>query len=131
MSAFAVISIFDAVAKFGIAILLFYSLIDRLILYAVLHVLIQLIVCLIYAVYCKKKFEESNYHFIWNKKVSLSVLSFAGWTLTGNIAVMGYTQGLNILLNIFFGAIVNAAAEKAALRYAVQSGLLQSIKHFS
>lgn len=109
MSAFAVISIFDAVAKFGIAILLFYSLIDRLILYAVLHVLIQLIVCLIYAVYCKKKFEESNYHFIWNKKVSLSVLSFAGWTLTGNIAVMGYTQGLNILLNIFFGAIVNAA----------------------
>lgn len=109
MSAFAVISIFDAVAKFCIALSLFYSPIDRLILYAISYVFIQLIVRLIYMIYCKKKFVESSYHFTWNRKISTKVLSFAGWTLTGNISVMGYTQGLNILLNIFFGAVVNAA----------------------
>lgn len=109
MSAFAVISIFDAVAKFCVAISLFYSPIDRLILYAILYVFIQLIVRLIYMIYCKKKFVESSYHITWDKKISTNVLSFAGWTLTGNISVMGYTQGLNILLNIFFGAVVNAA----------------------
>lgn len=109
MSAFAVISIFDTVAKFLIAIFLFYSPIDRLIIYAILHVFIQLIVRLIYMLYCKKRFQESSYRIMWDKEISVKVLSFAGWTLTGNIAVMGYTQGLNILLNIFFGAVVNAA----------------------
>lgn len=109
MSVFAIISIFDAVAKFLLALLLFVSPIDRLILYAVLHVLIQLIIRVIYTVYCKKNFEESNYTLMWDKSISGHVLSFAGWTLTGNLAVMGYTQGLNILLNMFFGAVVNAA----------------------
>lgn len=109
MSAFAAISIFDAVTKLLIALLLFYTPIDCLIIYAVLHVSIQLIIRLIYTIYCKKRFEESHYHLIWDKKMSLNILSFAGWTLTGNIAVMGYTQGLNILLNLFFGTVVNAA----------------------
>ena len=109
MSAFAVISIFDALAKFGVAVFLFYSPIDRLISYAILYVLILIIIRLIYTFYCKKNFEESSYHITWDKMISTKVLSFAGWTLTGNIAVMGYTQGLNILLNIFFGAVVNAA----------------------
>lgn len=109
MSAFAVISIFDAVSKFFVAVLIFYSSIDRLILYSVLYVIIQLIIRLIYIIYCKKNFEESSYHITWDKLISKKILSFAGWTLTGNVAVMGYTQGLNILLNIFFGTVVNAA----------------------
>ena len=109
MSAFAAISIFDALAKFGVAVFLFYSPIDRLISYAILYVLILIIIRLIYTFYCKKNFEESSYHITWDKMISTKVLSFAGWTLTGNVAVMGYTQGLNILLNIFFGAVVNAA----------------------
>lgn len=109
MSAFAAISIFDALAKFCVAVFLFYSPIDRLISYAILYVLILIIVRLIYTFYCKKNFKESSYHITWDKNISTKVLSFAGWTLTGNVAVMGYTQGLNILLNIFFGAVVNAA----------------------
>lgn len=109
MSAFAAISIFDALAKFCVAVFLFYSPIDCLISYAILYVLILIIVRLIYTFYCKKNFEESSYNITWDKNISIKVLSFAGWTLTGNVAVMGYTQGLNILLNIFFGAVVNAA----------------------
>ena len=79
MTAFAFISIFDAVSKFGIAILLFYSPIDRLILYAILHVLIQLIIRLFYAFYCKRRFEESKYKFTWDKQISSHILSFAGY----------------------------------------------------
>lgn len=109
MSAFAAISILDSVLKFGIALLLFHSPIDRLILYSVLHVLVQLIVRLIYTIYCKKHFPESLYRIRWDRTISSNIISFAGWTLTGNISVMGYTQGLNILLNIFFGTVVNAA----------------------
>ena len=109
MSIFAIISIFDAVAKLLATLFLFYSPIDRLILYAILHVLIQLIDRIIYTIYCKRHFYESSYSLTWDKKISTDILSFAGWTLTGNVAVMGYTQGLNILLNIFFGAAVNAA----------------------
>lgn len=109
MSAFAAISIFETVAKFFVAIVLFYSPIDCLVLYAILQVFIQLVIRTIYMLYCKTKFEESSYRIIWDKKISSNILSFAGWTLTGNVAVMGYTQGLNILLNIFFGTVVNAA----------------------
>ena len=109
MSAFALISIFDAISKFIVAVLLFYSPVDRLVLYSVLYVVIQLIIRLIYMIYCKKNFEESSYHFTWDKTISKKILSFAGWTLTGNVSVMGYTQGINILLNLFFGAVVNAA----------------------
>lgn len=109
MSAFALISIFDAISKLFVAVLLFYSPIDRLILYSVLYVVIQLLIRLIYMVYCKRNFKESSYHFEWDNIISKKILSFAGWTLTGNVAVMGYTQGLNILLNIFFGTVVNAA----------------------
>ena len=60
-------------------------------------------------IYCKKNFIESKYRFVWDKKISNQILSFACWTLSGNVAVMGYTQGINILLNIFFGTAVNAA----------------------
>lgn len=109
MSAFALISIFDAVAKLLIALYLFITPADRLIVYAVLLVLVQFVDRLIYTIYCKMKFQESKYKFLWDKNVSYNVLSFAGWTITGNIAVMGYTQGLNILLNLFFGTAVNAA----------------------
>lgn len=109
MSAFAIVSIIDALCKFLIAIAILYAPIDRLILYAILHVIVQMLVRLIYMIYCKKNFQESKYHFRWDNEISSKILSFAGWTLSGNIAVMGYTQGINILLNIFYGTTVNAA----------------------
>ena len=109
MTAFAVISILSTISNFIVALLLFISPIDRLVLYAILHVLVQLTIRLIYITYCRKHFTESKYKITWDKQLSKNVISFAGWTLTGNIAVVGYTQGLDIILNLFFGAIVNAA----------------------
>ena len=109
MSAFAIISILSTIANLFIALVLFISPIDRLIAYSILHVIVQLIIRFIYIIYSRKNFEESQYSICWDKTVSSDVVSFAGWTLTGNLAVIGYTQGLNILLNMFFGAVVNAA----------------------
>lgn len=109
MTAFAVISIFDSIAKLSVAFVLFITTFDRLIVYAILIVFIHIVVRCIYTIYCSKNFEESNFKLVLDKDISKKVLSFAGWTLTGNVAVMGVTQGLNILLNIFFGAAVNAA----------------------
>lgn len=109
MSAFAYISIFEAVAKLLVVYLLLLSSWDRLIYYAFLILLVQLFVRLIYGFYCKKHFLESKYHWTHDKQLFREMLGFAGWNFWGNCAGMALTQGLNLLLNMFFGPIVNAA----------------------
>ena len=70
---------------------------------------VQLIIRILYGTYCKHSFSESNFHFIWDRTMFKNMSSFAGWSLFGCLAGAGQTQGLNILLNIFFGPTVNAA----------------------
>lgn len=109
MSAFAFISIMDAVLKFLIAILLVHSKGDRLILYALLLMLVLLLDRIIYGIYCRKNFSEVKIKLLFDKTLFHSMFSFAGWTLNGNLAVMGLNTGLNMLLNMFFGPVVNTA----------------------
>ena len=71
--------------------------------------LVQIAIRLCYSVYCKRNFSETKLPFNVNKKLFYQMLHFAGWTMGGNLAMMTYTQGLNVLLNIFFGPVVNAA----------------------
>lgn len=109
MGAFAYISILEVILKLIIVYVLVVFHYDKLKLYAVLIFIIQMLVCLVYSTYCKKHFRET--HFVWtrDKKLFFRMLVFAGWTMNGNLAVMGYTQGLNLLLNMFFNPVVNAA----------------------
>lgn len=109
MSAFAYISIADAVLKLLIVYLLVVIPYDKLIIYAVLLFVIQSFDQIVYIVYCSKHFEEIRSRCCYDKKQFKEIFAFAGWTMNGNLAVMGYTQGLNILLNMFFGPAVNAA----------------------
>lgn len=109
MSAFAYISIVDAVLKLLIVYLLVVIPYDKLIIYAVLLFVIQSFDQIVYIVYCSKHFEETRSRCCYDKKKFKEIFAFAGWTMNGNLAVMGYTQGLNILLNMFFGPAVNAA----------------------
>lgn len=127
MSAFAYISILEVVARLLIVVLLFIIPYDRLIIYAVLIVFVQLMIRLIYVIYCRKHFEESAYSLIWDKNKSYRILSYAGWTINGNIAYLGSTQGLNILLNMFFGPVVNAAR---GISVQVQSAVNQFFANF-
>lgn len=109
MSAFAYISIADAVLKLLIVYLLVIIPYDKLIIYAILYFCIQAFDRIVYGVYCSRHFEETHTRLRYDGKLFREIFSFAGWTMNGNLAVMGYTQGLNILLNIFFGPAVNAA----------------------
>ena len=109
MSAFAYISILEAVFKLLIAYLITISPIDKLIYYALLHVLTALIIRLIYGIYCKRRFVECTYHFILDKPLLKEMTSFAGWGFLGSTAYLLNTQGVNILMNLFFGVAVNAA----------------------
>ncbi len=109
MSAFAYISIMEAVLKFCIALLLSFVPFDRLVFYAVLIFALGVFIRFIYIVYCKRHFDESSSKCVWDKKLFYEILQYSGWVLFGSLAYTTYTQGLNVLLNIFFGPVVNAA----------------------
>lgn len=109
MSAFAYISIFDVILKLIIAFLLIATPLDKLATYAILLLTEQISIRLIYSWYCNKHFKESKYHHIIDRDLLREMSKFAGWSFFGNFACVLYTQGLNMMLNIFFGPVVNAA----------------------
>ena len=123
MSVFAYISILEAVFKLVIAYLIYISPVDKLNLYASLLLGVALIVRLIYGMYCGRKFEETHYNFHFNKAMFKEMMGFAGWNFFGTTAYMLNTQGVNMLINIFFGVKVNAAR-------AVANQVNSSLSHF-
>ena len=127
MSAFAWITLLDAILKLVIVFLLVVIPYDKLIIYALLFFLVSVVDQLIYVIYCFKHFPESHSGFLWNNIILKEMSSFAGWSLFGNLAGVAFTQGVNILLNIFFGPVVNAARGVAVQ---VQSIVQQFIRNF-
>lgn len=113
MSAFAYISILDAFLKLAIVGLLLLSGYDRLIVYAILYTTEKLLIRMVYNLYCTRHFEESRYRWFYEKSLFKKMSSFAGWSMLENLAYVLYTQGLNMLLNVFFGPIANAAQAAA------------------
>ena len=109
MSAFAYISILETVLKLLVVYLLYVTLYDRLIVYAVLLCLVAIALRLIYGIYCKRNFEECTYHFIYDKSILRSMTGFAGWNFIGVASGALRGQGVNIVINLFCGAAVNAA----------------------
>lgn len=109
MSAFAYISIADAVLKLLIVYLLVAIPYDKLIVYSILFFCVQVFDRVVYGIYCSRHFEETRIRPSYDGRLFREMFAFAGWTMNGNLAVIGYTQGLNILLNMFFGPAVNAA----------------------
>lgn len=109
MSAFAYMSLLDGILKLVIVFLLVTVPFDKLIVYSFLFFIVQCVDRLIYYYYCKKKFIETHAPCSYDKKMFKEIFAYAGWMMNGSLADMGYTQGLNMLLNIFFGPAVNAA----------------------
>lgn len=109
ISAFAYISVLEVILKLLIVYLLLIGDFDKLKLYAALMFGIQVIIRLIYGRYCKKNFPETKLQQTKDWKQFKEMLEFAGWNLWGNCAAIAFTQGVNILLNLFFGPAVNAA----------------------
>ena len=110
MSAFAYISIVEATLKLLVAFAIIWSPFDKLIFYAVLILLIGIINCAIYAYYCIRHFEECRQvTFVVDKHMMKQMLSFSGWTVFGNLGYILHTQGIAIVINMFFTVAVNAA----------------------
>ena len=109
MGFYAWISIAEAALKLLIVYLLVCFSFDKLKLYAFLMFFVVFLITLIYVVYCRIKFYECRMIAAKDKCLYISLFQFAGWNLFGSLANVGLDQGLNILLNIFFGPVVNAA----------------------
>ena len=109
MSTFAYISVFEVLLKLGIVYLLYLTSSDKLIVYAALLCFMQLLIRVIYGYYCSCHFDETRYQWGWDSKLFREMLCFGGWNLWGGFAAVLFTQGVNILLNLFFGPAVNAA----------------------
>jgi O-antigen/teichoic acid export membrane protein len=120
MSAYAYISIVEALLKLAIVFSLFLFSWDSLKLYAILIFFASFITAFSYYIYCRKVFSESNYYFYWNKKLAMDLINYSGWHFLGSISVVIRSQGINILLNIFFNPIVNAAR---AIAYQVNAAI--------
>ena len=109
MSAFAWISILEAVLKLGVALLLLVSGADKLKTYAVLMLAVALVIRMTYGAYCRSRFEESRTSPSFDRGMLREMASFAGWNFLGTGTWILNTSGVNILSNIFFGVGVNAA----------------------
>ena len=128
MSAFAYISVVEVSLKLIIVYMLMISPFDRLETYAVLLLLVGAVIRFIYGYYCKRHFEECTYHFVFDKPVLKEMTGFAGWNFLGNGAYMLNTQGVNILMNLYFGVAVNAARGIATQ---VDAALKQFVNNFT
>lgn len=109
MGVFAYISIFEALLKILLVFLLFYINFDKLVLYAILMLFVAGTIRLIYGIYCKRRFPECTYRKVHDRDLIKGMTSFAGWNFFGHGANVICGQGVNILMNIFFGVTVNAA----------------------
>lgn len=106
---YALMSIFDVVAKLVILFLLVYIPGDKLIIYSALITCINAISIIVYRLYCIKQFEECTTPISLNKQLFKEMLTFSGWGTLGHLTVVLNNQGTSILLNIFFNTVMNAA----------------------
>lgn len=109
MTVYAYISILESIFKLLIVYLLVIFSYDKLKLYAVLYFAVTVLISASYILYSKVKFQESRFHFFWEKNLFKEIVHFAGWNLFGALAAVFRNQGTNILLNLFFNPAVNAA----------------------
>lgn len=114
MIVYAYIGLLEAAGRLAIAFIIGNMGSDRLILYAILFMFLSVSIQLFYAVYCQLHYSECQYKFVWDKRLFVKMFKFAGWNGFGTAVFAINFQGINILLNIFFGPIVNASKAVAS-----------------
>lgn len=109
MNIYAYLSLFEVILKLVIVYILGLFTSNRLIIYGILMVCVQFIIRLSYQIYCKKRYSECVFIPHLNKSIYTNMINFAGWSMFGSLAWLLRDQGINIVLNIFFGPAINAA----------------------
>jgi O-antigen/teichoic acid export membrane protein len=109
MNVYAYVSILEVSFKLLIVFLLVGISFDKLKLYGILYFVVVLIIAAIYRIYTRRNFEESKFEVVKDRQLYKILISYSGWNLFGASANVAQVQGVNILLNIFFGPVANAA----------------------
>lgn len=127
MNYYSLISIIDVLLKLVIVLVLPLFQSDKLIIYSVLLLLISLFDFVAYFIFSKRNFSGLQYTKNTDKSVLKGILSFSSWNLVGTFAFMLKGQGVNMLLNSFFGPVVNAARGIAFQVYSAVNSFSGSI----
>lgn len=109
MSIYAYISIIEAVLKLITALVLLIVFLDKLILYSFITFIVLTIISVIYIVYCHKNLPDVRIVKVKNNPYYKKIFNFSKWTIWGSLANMGKEQGLNLIINLFYGVALNAA----------------------
>ena len=109
MDYYAYVSIIEVALKLGFALWLPHTTIDKLFVYGLYLVIISGVSFLLYIIYSKHHFKDLRLNLTFHKELFQNMLAFSGWNIFGTFAYMLKSQGLNVLLNAFFGPVVNAA----------------------
>lgn len=128
MNIYAYMGILEVSLKLLIVYLLIISPFDKLISYSFLYASVSVLINFMYAFYCHKNFSECRHKLFWDREFYKELLTFSGWTLYSTLSWMFKGQGVNMLLNIFFGPVVNAAR---SIAFQVNSAVKSFISNFS
>lgn len=128
MNIYAVMGILDAILRLGLCFFLLVTPINRLITYALGQLGIYILMRVIYGVYCTRKFPECKYKPIIDRKLIREISGFAGWTFLGSTAYLLNTQGVAIIMNLYFGVVINAAK---AIATQVEGAVMTLVNNFT
>ena len=107
--AYAMLGMFEELCKLSAVFLLMVIPYDKLILYLLLLTGVAIVTRGAYMIYCRKRFAECRYRFCFDRKLLRDMFSFSAWNIFGSCAYIAKVQGVNIIINIFYGVTVNAA----------------------
>ena len=128
MSVYAYVSIVEVILNLLIVFLLSVLSYDKLILYGFLIFIVSLINTVLYHFYCRKHYNECRFRLLWDNTLLKEMGYYVGWNFFGSFCVVLKDQGVNILLNLFFGTLVNAAQ---AIASQVNSAIMSFAQNFS
>lgn len=127
MSIYAYMSIFDVCMKLLIVYLLLFIPFDKLKLYSTFYFIVNIINITIYRIYCHKFFPECRFHINFDWKLYKEIFNYVGWNSIGTFAFMANSQGINVLLNLFYSTVVNAAR---GIAFTVSGVINQFVSNF-
>lgn len=127
MDVYAYVELLNVFLKLGIVYLLMIGNFDKLIWYAVLVFVVNAIVAFTYRLYCIRNFDTCQFRWVIKKEEFIPMLSFSGWDLYGNMCYSVRQQGINILINLFYGVAYNAASSIASSVQGIISSLSANV----
>ncbi len=127
MDVYAYMEILSVTLKLLIVYLLTIGNFDKLILYGALVLMVSITIRMIYRIYCIRHFEESHFHWVWDKSIMKPLLGFSGWDLYGNMAFTIRMHGANFIINTFYGVALNAACSVAATVQGILMGFSTNV----